>query len=86
LEVAFGAKALMNDRIAHHLQARRLELDLSGAELPDRIGISEGEIKLIEDTLIRPSTAAIVTLCAALDVRVSSIFSGLGTRPTRRPC
>ena len=71
---------LLNDfTFGFYICERRVELDLSAAELAARAGVPLADIELYEDAIgDEPSISTLVQLADALEVRVSDLVGALG--------
>ncbi len=68
----------VRQRLGQELRRRRREKNLSLKHLASQSGVSISQISAIERGTHWPSLESLVSLCEALDVRPSEIFTALG--------
>jgi transcriptional regulator with XRE-family HTH domain len=68
------AAATTTHQIGPMLRQRRKELNLTLAQVADRVGIATGFLSEIERDQASPSVATLIRLCDALGVPVGSLF------------
>jgi len=64
----------MPERLLNSLKEERTRLELTQAELADRVGVSRKTINTVENGVFVPSTTLALKLARALGCRVEDIF------------
>jgi putative transcriptional regulator len=63
-----------NDDLRNTLKEHRARLDLTQAELADRVGVSRKTINTVENAVFVPSTVLALRLARALGTSVEALF------------
>jgi len=64
----------MAERLANRLKDRRTELDLTQAELAERVGVTRKTVNTVENGVFTPSAMLAIKLAQALGVSVEQLF------------
>lgn len=64
----------MAERLANCLKARRSELDLTQAELAERVGVTRKTVNTVENGVFTPSAMLAIKLAQALELSVEQLF------------
>ena len=64
----------MHERLANRLKERRADLDLTQAELAERVGVTRKTINTVENGVFVPSTILALKLAESLDLTVEQLF------------
>ncbi|HEX7655600.1 MAG: helix-turn-helix transcriptional regulator [Sphingomonas sp.] len=64
----------MTDRLINRLKEKRTSLELTQAELADRVGVSRKTINTVENGVFVPSTILALKLAEVLGSPVESLF------------
>lgn len=64
----------MAERLGNRLKERRTELELTQAELAERVGVSRKTVNTVENGVFTPSTLLALKLAEALSVPVEQLF------------
>jgi putative transcriptional regulator len=64
----------MPEGLANRLKERRAELELTQAELAERVGVTRKTVNTVENGVFTPSTLLALKLARALNVPVESLF------------
>jgi putative transcriptional regulator len=64
----------MPERLANRLKARRAELDITQAQLAERVGVTRKTVNTVENGVFVPSTVLALKLAEALDLSVEQLF------------
>jgi len=65
----------MPERLLNSLKEERTRLELTQAELADRVGVSRKTINTVENGVFVPSTTLALKLARALGCSVEALFS-----------
>jgi putative transcriptional regulator len=65
----------MPERLANRLKSRRAELDITQAQLAERVGVTRKTVNTVENGVFVPSAALALRLARALGCPVETIFS-----------
>lgn len=64
----------MAERLANGLKARRSELELTQAELAERVGVTRKTVNTVENGVFTPSAMLAIKLAQALELSVEQLF------------
>ena len=64
----------MHERLAKRLKERRADLDLTQAELAERVGVTRKTVNTVENGVFVPSTILALKLAESLDLTVEQLF------------
>ena len=64
----------MAERLANRIKARRTELDLTQAELAEKVGVTRKTVNTVENGVFTPSATLAIRLAQALGIRVEQLF------------
>jgi putative transcriptional regulator len=64
----------MPERLANRLKNRRTELDLTQAELAERVGVTRKTVNTVENGVFTPSATLAIKLAQALGLTVEQLF------------
>ena len=64
----------MPERLANRLKERRAELNLTQAELAERVGVTRKTVNTVENGIFTPSALLALKLARALDLSVEQLF------------
>lgn len=64
----------MHERLANRLKERRADLDLTQAELAERVGVTRKTVNTVENGVFVPSTILALKLAESLDLTVEQLF------------
>ena len=64
----------MAERLANRMRERRTELDLTQAELAEKVGVTRKTVNTVENAVFTPSTTLAIKLAQALGTTVEQLF------------
>ena len=64
----------MPERLANGLKSRRAELDITQAQLAERVGVTRKTVNTVENGVFTPSATLAIKLAQALNVPVEELF------------
>ena len=64
----------MPERLANRLKERRAELEITQAELAERVGVTRKTVNTVENGIFTPSTILALKLAESLGLSVEQLF------------
>jgi putative transcriptional regulator len=64
----------MAERLANRLKERRASLELTQAELAEKVGVTRKTVNTVENGIFVPSATLAIKLAQALDMEVEQLF------------
>jgi putative transcriptional regulator len=64
----------MPERLANRLKSLRAELDITQAELAEKVGVTRKTVNTVENGVFTPSATLAIKLAQALNVPVEELF------------
>lgn len=64
----------MAERLANRIKDRRAELDLTQAELAEKVGVTRKTVNTVENGIFTPSATLAIKLAQALGLTVEQLF------------
>ena len=64
----------MAERLANRMKERRTELDLTQAELAEKVGVTRKTVNTVENGVFTPSATLAIKLALALGMTVEQLF------------
>ena len=64
----------MAERLANRLKERRAELEITQAELAERVGVTRKTVNTVENGIFIPSTILALKLAESLGLSVEQLF------------
>jgi len=64
----------MAERLANRIKERRTELDLTQAELAEKVGVTRKTVNTVENGVFTPSTTLAIKLALVLGIAVEQLF------------
>jgi putative transcriptional regulator len=65
---------VLADLLRNRLKERRGEMNLTQAQLADKVGVTRKTVNTVENGVFTPSTTLAIKLAAALDLSVDELF------------
>jgi putative transcriptional regulator len=64
----------MAERLANRLKDRRTQLNVTQAELAEKVGVTRKTVNTVENGVFTPSATLAIKLARALDLSVEQLF------------